>query len=294
MTFIEEYYSHLLSDGQVNPKDARVFDEEFILKTFGRIKDFLIQKGLDHNMVPTGNKLTLRQFENMFVALYRFIDQAYNPPTGNNWLEQHVPLLVEGYPHKITKSMMQTVSSKPGPVVGILDYLLNLAMAMDVDPAEAIRLLSKDECTLESETDELVRTSFKNGLSANSPEVKAKVLEVCSRHNVIMDEAEIRAERERVNTKRQEVEATLQLLEEQLIERESMEEECKELKVYLEQMNARQANKQQKLEKIEEEKAQLAEKKNQVEKLLAHTKSVVDSQPISMDEIRSIRRQTAG
>ncbi|OQR73598.1 kinetochore protein NDC80-like, partial [Tropilaelaps mercedesae] len=277
---------------QVNQKDPRVMNDEFIQRTFSRIRDFLVQRRLNSEIVPSTNKLTLRQFENMLVTLFRFIDPTYNPPSGNQWLEHEVPILMDGYPHKVTKSMMQTVSSKPGPVVGILDYLLDLATAMECDPAEAIRLLSKEDGALQVETEELARSSFVKGLPVASPQLKEQVLDLCTRHKGIMDEAGIRAERERVRSAQQEAEAALQLLEEQLAERDSVEEEYQQLVEYLEQMKSRETSKKLDLERMHEEKTHLTQKIIEIDQLIGQTKTVVEGQPISVEEIRSMRTQS--
>lgn len=285
-----------LTDGQVNQKDPRVFNDDFIKRTFGRIRDFLIQQRLSAEIVPTTSKLTLKQFENIFKILFGFIEPAYIPPSGNQWIEQEVPILMDGlgYPHKVTKSMMQTVSSKPGPVVGILDYTLDVVTAVECDPVEAIRLMQKEDAVLQVETEELARISFMEGLSVNDSKLKAQVLDLTTRHKGILDEEDIRVERERIHNAKQEAETQLQYLEVQLAEQKSLDKQIEDLEEYLEQMESRHAHKETELEAMKAEKAKLAQQIIDTEELIKQTKLVVDTQPISAEEIRSMRSQTAG
>ncbi|XP_022661923.1 kinetochore protein NDC80 homolog [Varroa destructor] len=280
--------------GQVNQKDPRVFNDDFIKRTFGRIRDFLIQQRLSAEIVPTTSKLTLKQFENIFKILFGFIEPAYIPPSGNQWIEQEVPILMDGlgYPHKVTKSMMQTVSSKPGPVVGILDYTLDVVTAVECDPVEAIRLMQKEDAVLQVETEELARISFMEGLSVNDSKLKAQVLDLTTRHKGILDEEDIRVERERIHNAKQEAETQLQYLEEQLAEQKGLDKQIEDLEEYLEQMESRHAHKETELEAMKAEKAKLAQQISDTEELIKQTKLVVDTQPISAEEIRSMRSQT--
>ncbi|OQR75110.1 kinetochore protein NDC80-like, partial [Tropilaelaps mercedesae] len=277
---------------QLNQKDPRVLNDEFVKESFNRIRQFLSQKALSSDAVPNTSKLTLRQFENMFTLLFRLIEPTYNAPNGNNWMEYEVPVLMEslGYPCKVTKSMMQTVSSKPGPVVGILDYLLDMAAGMDCDPAEACRLLQNSEAPLQVETEELARASFPKG---QTPQLKEQVLEMASRFKGVMDEQAIVAELECVRRAKQEAESELQLLTEQQAEKDSAEAECLQLAEYLDQMRGRQDRKQQEFEQVLEQKAEVIQRLSDVDTLIRETKALVEGQPISVEEIRSMRNQIA-
>ena len=181
--------------GQTKQKDPRTLNDEFIQTTFRRLRDFLTEKCLVSEM-PSSSKLTLRQFETIFLTLMRCIFPNYNRPSGNNWVELDVPMILEslGYPHKVMKSTLQTVSSKVGPIMSIIDFLIEIATAMDCDHQEAIRLLSRGEspAQFDLQIELLAQSTFAKGVTVDSPHIQAAIKDFCVRSKGIGDEDGIR------------------------------------------------------------------------------------------------------
>ena len=176
------------TDGQAVKKDPRTFNEEFIQTTFRRLKET--------NLLPKEEpspKLTSRQFGSLFVALVERCFPGYKPPESNNWMEQEVPGVMEtlGYPTKVMKSTLQTVSSKVGPIMGILDFLMDFAEGMKVDHEQAIRLLSK-ESQFDLDTELLAQSTFARGVTVDAPHIQEIIKDFCAKSKGVDDENAIR------------------------------------------------------------------------------------------------------
>ncbi|XP_003740312.1 eukaryotic translation initiation factor 3 subunit A [Galendromus occidentalis] len=287
--------SRMSQYGQAKQKDPRVFNEEFIQTTFKRLREFFTQRHFPTDIL-TSSKLTSRQFETIFSTLMRCIFSNYTAPSGNNWMELEVPIVMEclGYPQKVMKSTIQTISSKGGPIMGILDFLLDIAIGMDCDHQEAIRLLSRDETPnqFDLQIEMLAQSTFAKGVTVDSPHVQTQIRELCARNKGILDEDGIREEHQRVLAQKEESEALLQALEIQQTELESVQEECENHCKFIMEMQQRKQLKEDDLRQIRESIVAVKEKLSRLRQEISETRKIVDAQSISREDIRKIRAES--